>query len=983
MNQITRNRCINALNIVIVVAAIWIAAALFLAQVKREEVRQANVVHETHIKTFWALLRSKGKITVANGKGWIGNEPLENHYELPDQIQSIFGGTATIFIGNVRVSTNVRHPDGTRAVGTRLEGAPYRAVFLEGRPYRGEAVILGVPYFAAYDPIKDARGHVVGAIYVGEKKSEYLSGYLKLKRHVVTIAALLSALFSLFIFATGRERRRSTRTLQEREQQRQAILNNIPDLAWLKDKDGRFIAVNDAFAKACGISPEEVVGKTDFDVWPKGLAATYQRDDHEVMETGAHKHSDEPLVYCDGRTVWTEAVRTPICDERGNLIGLTGIARDITDRRRMEKSLQDSEATLLQIFHNVNDGIILHDLDGTIISLNDRAVQMYALEGIDSSRISALSIAADLSSRENNVSLLRSWWDEVHTGRSRQFEWKARRPGDGSTFDVEVFLNGIRLTDRDLVLATITDISERKQNEAKIKHTLSILTATLESTGDGILVVDTEKNIMRYNRNYAEMMQIDVAPLVRQKAQLYLLEKVRDPEKLTQKLEAEEANPYLVTSTVLEFTDGRVIERVSHPQLVDRAIVGRVISYRDVTEQRRLENQLRHAQKMEAVGTLTGGIAHDFNNILTVIIGCGSVMQGMIEESGPLSYYLEQILTAAEKAAGLTRGLLTYSRRQTLEPRPVDLNSIVGAVHKLLSRLIGENIELETRLHPGPLSVMADGGQMEQVLMNLATNARDAVSGVGSITIETKMVTLEPGSRAVNAGFTKLNEFIERHGYGRQGAYALVSVTDTGKGMSADDLDRIFEPFYTTKGPGCGTGLGLSIVYGIVKQHNGYINVDSTPGQGTTFEIYLPITDPVEQSIDLSLPLPQRHGDETILFIEDNRDIRNLFKDLLTRSGYRVIEAGDGEQGVEQFRRHQDEIDLLLIDVIMPKKNGKETYDDICAMAGDVKAIFISGYTDDIINQKGILEDNLNFLSKPLAPEALLEKVRAVLDQEQ
>jgi len=948
------------------VAVIWAAATLFLAQVKADAIRQANVVHETHIRTFWALVHSKGNsITVTDGKGWICAYPLNGNYEIPDQIQSIFGGTATIFIGDVRVSTNVRRPDGSRAVGTRLQGAAYRSVFLEGKPYRGEAMILDVPYFTAYDPIRNAQGQVIGALYVGTKKSEYLSSFYKLRERVLMIAAVLSFLVSLSILMTGREKRRATRILQEREQQKRAILNNIPDLAWLKDEKGRFIAVNQAFGKACGISPEELVGKTDFDVWPEELAAAYLLDEQVVMQTGVGKQSDEPRVYCDGRTVWTEAVRTPVYNGRGDVIGLTGIARDITDRRRMQKSLQDSEETLRLVFHNVNDGIILHDFHGRVTRFNDRAFRMYDVEP---SELPTLSIIGDLSAPENDFTLLTSYWDEVRNGRSRQFEWKARRPKDGSTFDVEVFLNRITLTDKELVLATITDISQRKQSEEKIKHTLSVLSATLESTGDGILVLDTDKNILRYNRNYATMMQIDDLPL-QQKAQLSLLTRVRNAQDLARQLVAEEDNPHVVTHTVLDFTDGRVIERVSHPQLVERTIVGRVISYRDVTEQRRLENQLRHAQKMEAVGTLTGGIAHDFNNILTVIMGCGSVMQGMLDQSGQLRHYLDQILSAADKAAGLTQGLLAYSRKQTLEPKAVDLNGIVGTVHKLLARLIGEDIELETRLHGEPLTVMADSGQMEQVLMNLATNGRDAMRGVGSLTIETKLAHLD-------------QEFIARHGYGEEGAYALLSVRDTGNGMPPENLERIFEPFFTTKAPGCGTGLGLSIVYGIVKQHKGYIDVDSTPGRGTTFHIFLPTAAPVHQGADLPHPVPERRGNETILFIEDSEEIRLLFKDLLTRSGYRVIEAADGEQGVEAFRRHRDEIDLLLIDVIMPKKNGKEAYDEICAVAGEIKAIFISGYTDDIINRQGVLDSRLNFLAKPLVPGVLLDKVRLVLDQE-
>ncbi len=388
----------------------------------------------------------------------------------------------------------------------------------------------------------------------------------------------------------------------------------------------------------------------------------------------------------------------------------------------------------------------------------------------------------------------------------------------------------------------------------------------------------------------------------------------------------------------------------------------------DISERKKLEEQLLQSQKMEAVGRLAGGVAHDFNNILTAIIGYGNLLKTDIKEDDPLNNYVTQILNSSERAANLTRALLTFSRKQIISPKPVNINEIIRGIGRLLSRLIGEDIELSTPLTDKELTVMADATQIEQVLMNLATNARDAMPGGGTLVISTNMVTFD-------------DEFVRAHGYGRIGDFALISVEDTGCGIDEKIKERIFEPFFTTKEIGKGTGLGLSMVYGIIKQHEGYINVYSDPDKGTTFKIYLPLIksrfkEPGQ--VDAGLVTG---GTETVLIAEDDAQVRGLTKKILEKAGYQVIEAADGEEAVSMYFGNHNNIQLLILDVIMPRKNGKECYDEIKKSAPDIKAIFTSGYTSDIIHKKGLVEEGIDLILKPVSPNQLLRKVREVLDR--
>ena len=388
----------------------------------------------------------------------------------------------------------------------------------------------------------------------------------------------------------------------------------------------------------------------------------------------------------------------------------------------------------------------------------------------------------------------------------------------------------------------------------------------------------------------------------------------------------------------------------------------------NITEQRNLEAQLRQSQKMEAVGQLAGGIAHDFNNILSAIVGYAYLVQTRMSSDDPSRADVDQILDSANRAAEVTQSLLAFSKNQSLNPKPVLINDVVKRSEKLLSRFIGEDIIISTVFSGNEIECMADSAQIEQVLMNLATNARDAMPQGGNLTLSTKCVEMD-------------ESFIRDHGYGRLGMFALISVSDAGEGMSKETAAKIFEPFFTTKEAGKGTGLGLAMVYGIIKQHDGYIDFHSEQGKGTTFNIYLPA---LESKAEVTVPTSEASpsgGTETILVVEDNEKLRKLSEIIFKQHGYEVIIAQDGQEGMEKFIENKDRIRLVLLDMIMPKKSGKEVYDEIKRIKPDMKVIFVSGYTADRIDKESLIGENVDFIFKPVLPKYLLRKVREMLEE--
>lgn len=396
-------------------------------------------------------------------------------------------------------------------------------------------------------------------------------------------------------------------------------------------------------------------------------------------------------------------------------------------------------------------------------------------------------------------------------------------------------------------------------------------------------------------------------------------------------------------------------------------IPGILSIFADISGQKKLEEQYLQAQKMEAIGQLAGGIAHDFNNILTAIIGYGNLLKLKAAGDTVLKRYADNILGCSDRAANLIKGLLAFSKKQVHDPKPTDLHDMIGGAEKMLRRIIGEDIEFSLIFSKTSLVVNADSGQFIQVLMNLATNARDAMPKGGKLTIRTQPVEIDDAT-------------MEMGGLTGSRNYALVTFEDTGVGMDESTVENIFDPTFTTKDAGKGSGLGLATVYGIIKQQKGVVTVHSNPGSGTTFNIYLPLVDSPLRADEKIRPYPLLRGTETILLCEDEPDIRKFIREVLESNGYSVIEARDGEEAIEAFRYHREKISLVILDVIMPKKSGKDVHDMILEINPFIKTIFMSGYTSDILQKEGLTESTARCIFKPIEINNLLTEVRRTLD---
>lgn len=762
------------------------------------------------------------------------------------------------------------------------------------------------------------------------------------------------------------DRKHAEEALRESEEKFRAISNTAVDAILVMDNEGKILYWNPSSERMFGYTGEEAIGKElHFFLAPERYHDAYEKGFNKFRETGqgtAIGNTSEFFAIRKDGIEFPIELSTSAVQVKGQWHSV-GIVRDITERKRAEEELGAEKNKLQSMIDAMEYGLTIQDLDYNIIYQNE------VLRNIFGDRLGekCYQVYEGKDKICDGCPVEMAYKD----GKSHTSERRVKIPSGEIAF-WENTANPIRDTRGKIVscLEITRNITQRKIAEKALQESEQNYRSLFEESKDVVYISTPEGKFLNINpagvelfgySSKEEILQIDITrdiyanPGDREYFQQILAKQgyAKDYEVVFKRKDGEQLIVVLTTTAV-------------HGEN------GNTIAYRgimkDITERKRLEQQLLQAQKMEAIGQLAGGVAHDFNNILTAIIGYGSLLKIETSEDDLLRSYVTQILNSAERAANLTKALLAFSRRQIIRPKPVNLNEIITVLEELLSRLIGEDIELSTALIDKDLTVMADSIQLEQVLMNLVTNARDAMPDGGSLTISTELVELD-------------KEFIKAHGFGMPGMYALISVEDTGQGMDEKTKERIFEPFFTTKEAGKGTGLGLAMVYGIIKQHNGYINVCSEPDKGTTFKIYLPLIKSKGEEVKLAdLPII-KGGIETILVAEDDVQVRGLTKEVLEGFGYKVMEATDGDEATKIFNENKDKIQLLFLDVIMPKKNGKEVYDEIKKVRPDIKAIFTSGYSGDIIHKKGILEEGLDFITKPISPEELLRKVREVLDR--
>ena len=760
--------------------------------------------------------------------------------------------------------------------------------------------------------------------------------------------------------------------------ERRALSDHAPDFLLLLDLEGTILAANRPFPD---LSMEQMVGHRIASLLPirfrNDLNSCLQRViDREIQDRCEIEYRTE-----NGR-IWSLEVRVaPVLTEPG-LSALAVSCSNVTEQRHTIRALKRSEARYRSLIETQTEFIVRWLPDGTHTFVNDAYCRFF-----DQPRDAILGTSLFPRVHERDRHTVRAKIAGLSATKPTAMDEHRVVTADGVVYWQEWMDQGI--FDEEGILVEIQsvgrDISERRRAEEKLRQSEERYLLLTEAISDVIWTMDLDQQItyvspsIRRLLGYGpgEVPGLDLSQLLAPGsfplARDTLLEELRFEKEIetgnsrTRTLDLELVHKNgaplwcEVKMTLLRDDQGR-------PKAV-LGVARDISSWKDAQEALvESEERLRRAQRLEAVGQLAGGIAHDFNNLLTVIIGNVELMARELSPRDELRGQIDEVSKAARRAASLTRQLLAFSRKQMMVPEVLTFNTVVCDMSNMLRRLVGENIELETELEPVLDWVKADPSQLELVLVNLAVNARDAMPDGGRLTIETANERLDPSYSDGNY------EVIE-------GPYSMLAVTDTGRGIPTHDQSRIFEPFFTTKEVGKGTGLGLSTVYGIVKQSGGYIWVDSEPNKGTRFRIYLPRIDKATtQERPVTEQTGHSPGTETILLVEDEDGVRTLASKILENIGYRVIAAANGDQALRMLDGMQDPLHLLLTDVIMPGMSGAKLAEEALAARPDLRVLFVSGHSDDVLTHHGELDPETNFLEKPFTPDGLANKVREVLD---
>ncbi|HEY5885692.1 MAG TPA: PAS domain S-box protein [Pyrinomonadaceae bacterium] len=800
------------------------------------------------------------------------------------------------------------------------------------------------------------------------------------------------------------ELHRAATLVKESEERFRLMADAAPVMLWMCGSDKLVSYVNKNWREFTGETLEESIGHS----WTERIHPLEVRRCQQIYFEAFKAQHDFRLEYrtrrFDGEFRWILNTGVPRFMEGGRFAGYIGSCLDISDRRQFEEQIVQSNMALKgevaertaqvdavnddlqcevaerrlteQALRESNDRFeafmnntpalaFVKHLDGRYLYANALFERRIAKNWLGRSDFDIWPEDVAKCLRENDLSALSS-------GVASEFEEIV--PGiDGLPVHWLAFSFPLTDTAGGRYLGGIAfDITERRRAERESIETEQRCSDLVENVRDIIYTHDLEGRFTSLNRAGEQ-----ITGYTRTEALSLTLEDVVMPshlqeakEKLARKLAGDSI---AVHELDIRTKNGQVltVEINGHPIYQNDVPIGMQGVARDVTERRQLEDQLRQAQKMESIGTLAGGIAHDFNNLLTIINGYTGLLLKELDDDHNVTEKLEEIRQAGARASSLTHQLLAFSRKQLLRPKTLDLNAIVHEISRMLQRLIGEDIELITILDPSPHRIQADPGQISQVIMNLAVNARDAMPQGGKLTIETTDAFLD-------------EEYCRHHLGAKVGNYLMFSVSDTGCGMTAHTRRHLFEPFFTTKGTGQGTGLGLSTVYGIVKQSGGYIEVQSEIGCGSTFKVYLPLVDREDDTVPAE---PEKlngnllRGSERVMLVEDEEAVRTLAKEILETCGYEVLEAQDGIEALSMQEISNGAIDLLLTDVVMPRMGGRELMDHLSQRHPHLRVLYMSGYTDDAILRHGLDTGTADLILKPFTPDCLASKVREVLDR--
>jgi two-component system, cell cycle sensor histidine kinase and response regulator CckA len=765
------------------------------------------------------------------------------------------------------------------------------------------------------------------------------------------------------------------------------LMDTVPDPIYFKDCQSRFTRINKAQSDHCGFAdPAEAIGRTDFDVFSADHAQRAMADESRVMRTGQPIiGQEEKETWPDGRITWAISSKMPLRNSDGTIVGTFGISRDITRRKLAEEALRESEERHRIVSKLTSDYVYSVRFDQPPPREDEGPEALMAYRGFRTEWVTeAFERVTGYAIQE--VEARGGWLSCIHPIDLPVALAGARTFLRGERCEVEyriITKSGAVRWLRDFcqpvwdlelqrtvrVFGGVQDITQRKQAEEALRESEALYRVLFEKAPIGLGIADVQGKLITFNdailkpgaytrEDIARLGNVgalyfdpgtreQVLGLVAQQGSLHRHE-VRYQRK--------DGSPY---TTLLDLIPVSIQGKICHLAMVE-----------DVTERKGLEEQLRQAQKMEAVGQLAGGIAHDFNNLLTAILGNVSLLLAAVPDHEPNRDLLRDIERAASRATELTGQLLGYSRQTMLRLEPTNVNSVIRETVAILRWTIDPRISVVVETEPAHWPVQADPGQINQVLMNLCLNARDAMPHGGRLTLEAANVVIDEG-------------WARKHLDARPGEFVRVRVTDTGHGIPAEIRSRIFDPFFTTKEPGKGTGLGLAMVFGILKQHQGWIDCQSEVGHGTAFDIYLPRSaqEALPTAEAPSVPATPGGGEETILLVDDEAIIRNLGRTILQRYGYSVLLAEDGLDAVEQYRRRMGQIDLVILDLTMPRLSGRDTLRQLLQMDPRVRVLFSSGYSAEQIaapDREGVL----GFVNKPYRPQELAQSVRAVLDQQ-
>jgi PAS domain S-box-containing protein len=756
--------------------------------------------------------------------------------------------------------------------------------------------------------------------------------------------------------------------LRASEARYRTLVEESSDAIFVLDAGGRVIDTNPAGEQLLGYAPGTLAGcPWDELVTPDDLAA--HRLHFTELREGGTLRFERVLRSADGKAIPVELSAKMLPDGR-----LVHVARDITVRKEAEAHLVQMEARYRGLLEAAPDAMVVVNGAGEIVLLNLQAEKQFGYHRDELVGQKVTNIIPEGFAERLIADGQRSAADALAQQIGTGIELVGRRKDD-TQFPIEIMLSPLESAEGILVTAAIRDISVRKEAEAALRGQAHLVELIYESVADVLFLLAVEPGGV-YRFEAANPAFLTATGMARKQVVGRRIEEVL-PESshalvLGNYRLAIEIRRRVGWEEVAVYPTGTKIGEVSVVPIFDPMgrcthLIGMV---HDITERKQLEDQLRQAQRLEAVGQLTGGIAHDFNNILTAIRGYAELArQGLVEDDDRRSD-IDEVIANADRAAGVIGQLLAFSRRQILQPQVLDPAAIVEGIVPMLRRLLGEQVELTSHTAPGLGHVKVDPSQLEQVIVNLAVNSRDAMPDGGKLTIELSNVELDAADAAAHAETVP-------------GLYVLLAVSDTGTGMDAETRARIFEPFFTTKGVGKGTGMGLATVYGIVRQSGGSINVYSEPGHGATFRIYLPrvAQEPSDAVAEAPATRPSSPGDETILLVEDEPAVRGFARRTLEEYGYKVLEAAGGAEALAIAASHSGPIALLVTDVVMPGLQGYQLAEQLTAARPGLRTLYVSGFTENSMIHHGVSDHGVAFLAKPFSADALGGAVRAALDR--